>query len=189
MNDNSIIGKQSYYSVLSDDHVDPPAPPQCTSTPVNSVRHKSEKNVSKPANKLTTIIVNTQSIKSKNGDDMESHWYPKTRNSCGEWNMAEVLPTNYEAIRKDRIDGGVLIAVKNTLISQDLEIKSDCEIVVSRIECSKKNRPWLSSQCTDQHMIILFMRMLLQTPLSISVINIPWTPYGYSATMNLPDID
>jgi hypothetical protein len=31
--------------------------------------------------------------------------------------MAEVLPTNYEAICKDRIDGGVLIAVKNTLIS------------------------------------------------------------------------
>jgi hypothetical protein len=56
-------------------------------------------------------------------------------------NMAEVLPTNYEAICKDRIDGGVLIAVKNTLISQDLEIKSDCEIVVSRIECSKKKRP------------------------------------------------
>ena len=55
--------------------------------------------------------------------------------------MAEVLPTNYEAIRKDRIDGGILIAVKNTLISQDLEIKSDCEIVVSRIECSKKKRP------------------------------------------------
>ena len=40
----------------------------------------------------------------------------------------EVLPTNYEVFRKDRIDGGVLIAVQNTLISQDLEIKSDCEI-------------------------------------------------------------
>jgi hypothetical protein len=39
---------------------------QCTSTPVKSVRNKSEKIVSKPANKLTTIIVNTQSIKSKN---------------------------------------------------------------------------------------------------------------------------
>ena len=38
---------------------------------------------------------------------------------------SEILPTNYEAIRKDRIDGGVLIAVKNTLISQDLEIKLD----------------------------------------------------------------
>ena len=66
MNDNSIIGQQLNYSILSDDHVDPPAPPQCTSTPVNSVRHKREKNVSKSANKLTTIIVNTQSIKSKN---------------------------------------------------------------------------------------------------------------------------
>ena len=43
MNDNSIIGQQLNYSVLSDDHVDPPAPPQCTSTPVNSVRHKREK--------------------------------------------------------------------------------------------------------------------------------------------------
>ena len=39
---------------------------QCTSTPVKSLRHKSEKNVSKPANKLPTIIVDTQSIKSKN---------------------------------------------------------------------------------------------------------------------------
>ena len=39
---------------------------QCTSTPVKSVRNKSEKIVSKPANKLTTIIVNTQSIKIKN---------------------------------------------------------------------------------------------------------------------------
>ena len=37
---------------------------QCTSTPVKSVRNKSENNVSKPANKLTTIIVNAQSIKS-----------------------------------------------------------------------------------------------------------------------------
>ena len=32
---------------------------------------------------------------------------------------------------------GVLIAVKNTLISQDLDIKSDCEIAGTRIECSK----------------------------------------------------
>ena len=39
---------------------------QCTSTPVKSVRNKSEKNVSKSANKLTTIIVNSQSINSKN---------------------------------------------------------------------------------------------------------------------------
>jgi hypothetical protein len=39
---------------------------QCASTPVKSLRQKSEKNVSKSANKLTTIIVNTQSINSKN---------------------------------------------------------------------------------------------------------------------------
>ena len=46
------------YSALSDDQIDPPDSPQCTSTPVKSLRHKSEKNVSKLANKLTTIIVN-----------------------------------------------------------------------------------------------------------------------------------
>ena len=38
---------------------------------------------------------------------------------------SEILPTNYEVYHKDRIDGGVLIAVINTFISQDLEIKSD----------------------------------------------------------------
>ena len=146
MNDNSIIGQQSYYSVLSDDHVDPPAPPQCTSTPVNSVRHKSEKNVSKPANKLTTIIDNTQSIKSKN----QMIWKvidtrkPEIVVVSETWlsnsiHNSEILPTNYEVYHQDRIDGGVLISVKNTLISQNLKIKSDCEIVGSRIECSKKN--------------------------------------------------
>jgi hypothetical protein len=149
MNDNSIIGQQLNYSVLSDDHVDspaPPAPPQCTSTPVNSVRHKREKNVSKPANKLTTIIVNTQSIKSKN----EMIWKvidtrkPEIFVVSETWlnnsiHNSEVLPTNYEVYHQDRIDGGVLISVKNTLISQNLKIKSDCEIVGSRIECSKKN--------------------------------------------------
>ena len=59
MHDYPINGQQSYYSVLSDDQIDPPDTPQCTPTPVKSLRHKSEKNVSKPANKLTTIIVNT----------------------------------------------------------------------------------------------------------------------------------
>ena len=117
--------QQSYYSVLSDDHVDPSAPPQCTSTPVNSVRHKSEKNVSKPANKLTTVIANNQSIKSKN----EMIWKvidtrkPEIVVVSETWlnnsiHYSEVLPTNYEVYYKDRIDGGVLIAVKNTLISQ-----------------------------------------------------------------------
>ena len=129
MNDNSIIGQQSNYSVQSDDHIDPPAPPQCTSTPVNSARHKSEKNVSKPANKLTTIIVNTQSIKSKH----EMIWKvidtrkPEIVVVSETWlnnsiHNSEVLLTNYEVYHKDKIDRGVLIAVKHTLISQDLEI-------------------------------------------------------------------
>ena len=66
MHDYPINGQQSYCSVLSDDQIDPPDTPQCTPTPVKSLRHKVRKNVSKPANKLTTIVVNTQSIKSKN---------------------------------------------------------------------------------------------------------------------------
>jgi len=65
MNDNTIIGKQSYYSVLSDDHVDPPAPPQCTSTSAKSLRHKSEKNVSKPANKLNNYSQHSKYQKQK----------------------------------------------------------------------------------------------------------------------------
>ena len=104
------------------------------------------KNVSKPANKLTTIIVNSQSIKSKN----EMIWKvidtrkPEIFVVSETWlnnsiHNSEILPTNYEVYHQDRIDGDVLISVKNTLISQNLEIKSDCEIVGSRIECSKKN--------------------------------------------------
>jgi hypothetical protein len=50
MHDNPINGQQFYCSALSDDQIDPPDSPQCTSTPVKSVRNKSEKIVSKPAN-------------------------------------------------------------------------------------------------------------------------------------------
>jgi hypothetical protein len=66
IHDNPINGQQPYYSALFDDQIDPPDSPQCASTPVISLRQKCEKNVSKPTNKLTTIIVNTQSINSKN---------------------------------------------------------------------------------------------------------------------------
>jgi hypothetical protein len=59
MHDYPINGQQSYYSVLSDDQIHPSDIPQCTPTPVKSLGHKSEKSVSKPENKLTTIIVNT----------------------------------------------------------------------------------------------------------------------------------
>jgi hypothetical protein len=102
--------------------------------------------VSKSANKLTAIIVNTQSIKSKT----EMIWEvidtrkPEIVVVSETWlnnniHNSEVLPTHYEVYRKDRKDGygGVLIAVNNTLISQDLEIKSDCEIVGTRIKYSK----------------------------------------------------
>ena len=53
IHDNPINGQQSCYSALSDDQIDPPDSPQCASTPVKSLRHESEKNVSKSANKLT----------------------------------------------------------------------------------------------------------------------------------------
>jgi len=88
MNDNSIIDQQSYYTVLSDDQVDPAAPPQCTSTPVKSARNKSEKNVSKPANKLTNNYSKHSKYQKQKRDDLGSHWYQETINSCGEWNMA-----------------------------------------------------------------------------------------------------
>ena len=102
--------------------------------------------------------------------------------------MAEVLPTNYEAIRKDRIDGGVLIAVKNTLISQDLEIKSDCEIVVSRIECSKKAPLIVISVYRPTNNNFVYAHAL--TNAIIDICNkYPKDTIWVCGDMNLPDID
>ena len=53
MHNNPTNGQQFYCPALSDDQIDPPDSPQCASTPVKSLQHKSEKNVSKSANKLT----------------------------------------------------------------------------------------------------------------------------------------
>ena len=101
-----------------------------------------------------------------------------------------VLPTNYEAIRKDRIDGGVLIAVKNTLISQDLEIKSDCEIVVSRIECSKKKKTFLIVISVYRPTNDNFVYAHALTNTIIDTCNkYPMDTIWVFGDMNLPDID
>ena len=96
---------------------------------------------------------------------------------------SEVLPTNYEVCCKGRTDGygGVLIAVKNTLINQDLERKSDFGIV-------GKNTSFIfiSVSCTDQQIMMKFMHMLLRTPLSISAVYTPRTPYGCVGTWIYP---
>lgn len=46
------------------------------------------------------------------------------------------MPPIYVCYRKDRTDGygGVLVAVNNTLIRQQLDLQTNCEVVATRIE-------------------------------------------------------
>ena len=101
---------------------------------------------------------------------------------------SEILPTNYEVYHQDRIDGDVLISVKNTLISQNLEIKSDCEIVGSRIECSKKTSLIVISVYRLTNDNFVYAHALTNT--IIDVCNkYPKDIIWVCGDMNLPDID
>lgn len=140
--ENSIIIQPSYYGVLSDEDPSLSGTPISTSTPTkgkpnNLNTNTNHKPTCKPVNELKLLIMNTQSLKSKK----ESVWNviddesPDIIAFSETWlnnniHNSEIMPPIYECYRKDRKDGygGVLVAVKNTLISQQLDIQSNCEV-------------------------------------------------------------
>ena len=115
--------------------------PLARSTPIKSIKMKLNSNIKihKTPNqhKLKTLTINFQSIRNKTADlellinneepdiiaGSETWLNPNIYNS-------EILNNNYEIFRKDRQDsyGGVLLAIKSTLIAEEIKLESNHNI-------------------------------------------------------------
>ncbi|KAK6970314.1 hypothetical protein BgiMline_025959, partial [Biomphalaria glabrata] len=112
--------------------------PLARSTPVKSKSTKinTTASLNKPTKEVTpkylkTLVINFQSIRNKTADleillecekpdiiaGTETWLHPEIYN-------AEIFNSNYEIFRKDRADnhGGVLLAIKNTLIAEEITL-------------------------------------------------------------------
>lgn len=99
---------------------------------------------------FSTLTINFQSIKNKR-EELEAlidSTNPDIIIGTETWlnadvHSSEIFPAGYNVIRKDRQDrygGGVLIATKNNLISEQLTCDTQCESVFIKVSLSgKKN--------------------------------------------------
>ena len=115
-----------------------------TSSPKASTRKNQHPQTSRVGGaSIKTLTINFQSVKSKR----ESFWNlvdsskPDIIFGCETWlrpniTTQEVMPPGYNTYRKDRADGygGVLVAVKDTLISSQVDIAFNSELVAVQIE-------------------------------------------------------
>ncbi|KAK7002700.1 hypothetical protein BgiMline_004103 [Biomphalaria glabrata] len=95
--------------------------PLARSTPVKSPKTNTTASLNKPTKEvipkcLKTLVIHFQSIRKKTAD-LETWLHPEIYN-------AEIFNSNYEIFRKDRADnhGGVLLAIKNTLIAEEITL-------------------------------------------------------------------
>ncbi|KAK6967414.1 hypothetical protein BgiMline_027229 [Biomphalaria glabrata] len=118
--------------------------PLARSTPVKpkSTKINTTASLNKPTKEVTpkylkTLIINFQSIRNKTADleillecekpdiiaGTETWLHPEIYN-------AEIFNSNYEIFRKDRADnhGGVLLAIKNTLIAEEITLPNSKNI-------------------------------------------------------------
>ena len=168
-----ITTTSNRFSVLSETSMLSPLPtekfrPAHASTPDNTKRHKARQVP------LKLLVVNFQSIKSKQGPvknliestnadiiiGTETWIDPTVTNN-------QIFPSYYDIYRRDRNmnGGGVLIAIKNTLISEPVpELQTDCEIVWARINLVGAKTLYLSSyyhpKTSDEQSILEFQHSM-----------------------------
>lgn len=194
-----IIIQPSYYGVLSDEDPSLSGTPISTSTPTKGKPNKlnTGHTTHKPANELKLLIMNTQSLKSKN----ESVWNviddesPDIIAFSETWlnnniHNSKIMPPIYECYRKDRKDGygGVLVAVKNTLISQQLDIQTNCEVVATRIEGNHNKSLIVASIYRPTNNDVEYLQALGDTIRKIAIEH-PKDTIWVCGDTNLPDID
>ena len=116
--------------------------PSATSSPKKSRAPNSQRS----RRELRTIVLNFQRIKNKvpetqvliDSADPDVILGSETWLNSNVFS-SEVLPTNYNVFRRDRADGygGVLIAVKDDLVSTPVHTSSDSELISVKIKCNR----------------------------------------------------
>lgn len=154
-NSELVLSTTNQFSVLSDTSLHNPAPHECirpvhASTPDRDRRKK--RNKSQP---LKILIVNFQSIKSKQGQvkNLIESTKPDIILGTETWiegsiTNNQILPLTYNVYRKDwnTNGGGVLIAISNDHLSSPVpELDTDCEIIWAKINLVESKDLYLAS--------------------------------------------
>ena len=93
-------------------------------------------------NSLKIIIVNCQSVQAKKCSFLLliDQYIPDIIVGTESWltpaiNSSEIFPSNYNIYRRDRPDGygGVFLACKSNLISEELSLSTTCEMMACKI--------------------------------------------------------
>ena len=141
--DRSDVTIHSNRSSTSSQSSDVPgSPPAHSSSPTKS--NAKAKTVSN----LRTLTINFQSIYGKR----EVFWSlvdatkPDIIFGCETWlkpdvSQGEFFPPCFTVYRKDRKDGygGVLVGIHSSLMSQEIDVDSETELVAAKILCGKQN--------------------------------------------------
>eukprot|EP00057_Strongylocentrotus_purpuratus_P029222 XP_011683696.1 PREDICTED: RNA-directed DNA polymerase from mobile element jockey-like [Strongylocentrotus purpuratus] len=104
---------------------------------------------------------------------------------------SEMMPAGYNTpIRKDRPDGyeGVLLATKNDLVDCEVEVKSDCEIIATKIQLYGQQPLIVVSAYRPPKNDLVYAQSLCQAIRQIIVGN-PSAVVWVSGDFNLPDIN
>ncbi|XP_072169454.1 uncharacterized protein [Diadema setosum] len=121
-----------------------PGPPMASSSPTHQASRRGH---SVEKRKMRILTVNFQSARNKKEEisNLIDSSDPDIILGTETWlnskfQNAELFPSNYELIRKDRIDGygGVLIALKKDIIFERLHLDLDVEAIFIKISLARK---------------------------------------------------
>lgn len=133
--------QNSFHALSSDESISSPGPPVHSSSPLSKPRQNKP---TQPLKSVDTriLVVNFQSIKNKKEEVWNMIDTTNTDIILGTetWLRpdilsSEIFPSTYTVYRKDRKDGygGVLIAVKSNIISEELNITTDAESIYVKL--------------------------------------------------------
>jgi len=146
-----------------------------------------------------TLVINFQSIRPKKAElwNLIASTNPDIILGSETWlkpeiSDTEIIPNDYDIYRKDRKDGwgGVLVATKKCLISQEIPTLSSSETVLVRLETENKREPLIvgslyrsPSNTSDQQMCDI------RAAIDSAVAHCKTPTLWLGGDLNLPDID
>ena len=146
---------------------------------------------------FSMAILNCQSISSKKAvfANFVSVNSPDIIVGCESWlspsiSTSEVFPAGFTVYRKDRSDGygGVFIACQNSLVSEEINLNTNAEVVACRVHQSGSRPLVICSLYRPPRDDLVYMKALCDTLTDI-VTNHPNSPIWIAGDINLPNVN
>ena len=187
----SLFDSTEYNDTDTSDLIGSPGDPQHTSSPRRPNKSTQQKH------NLKTLVINFQSMKNKKEEiaNLIDSADPDIIIGTETWlnpniTNREVLPNSYNVYRKDRADsyGGVLVAVKGDLISEEISITHNTEAIYIKVQTTSSKPLIIGSLYRPPSSDTTYMEEMCNTISTLFSTNksaIIWL----GGDLNLPDIN